>query len=386
MDFDKIIDRKDTNCMKYDSLLEMYGSDDLLPMWIADTDFSVPKCISDAIRERVEHDIYGYTFRGQDVIEAFLSWSKRRYAWKVKNEWVTSSPGVVTALSLSIMAYSKKGDKILIQPPVYPPFFQIVKDSGRRVIESPLILNEDKYLIDFDDLERKFLGGIKIMILCNPHNPVGRAWSKEELKRIGDLCIKYGVLLISDEIHADLYLPGNRHIPMASVSEEIANITVTAMAPSKVFNVAGLSSSIVIIPNFELKEKYDDILNRLHLGLGNVFGHTALKAGYSCADKWVDELMFYIKSNVDFAKKYLKDNLPKVKMIEPDATFLLWLDFSQYGKSNEELNELFVTKGKIALNNGNTFGREGEGFFRLNIGCPQALLKEGLDRIVKSLS
>lgn len=382
---DKIIDRRGTNSIKYDNLQEMYGTEDLLPMWVADTDFSVPECISNAIRERVDHNIYGYTFRGQDAIDSFIGWSNRRYDWDIKNEWVTSSPGVVTGLSMSIMALSKEGDKILIQPPVYPPFFQIVRDTGRRIVESPLAYEDGRYSMDFEDLERKFSGGIKIMIFCNPHNPVGRAWSREELKRLGDLCVKYNVLLLSDEIHADLYLPGNKHIPMASVSKEIANVTITAMAPSKTFNVAGLSSSIVIIPNAEIKEKYEGILNALHLGLGNVFGHTALKAGYTCADEWVDELMQYIKCNVDFTRDFLKDNLPDVRMIEPDATFLLWLDFSKYGKTNNELNDLFVKKGKIALNNGNAFGVEGEGFFRLNIGCPQSILKEGLERIVKAL-
>lgn len=383
--FDKVLDRRGTSCIKYDDLFERFGSDDLLPLWVADMDFSVPKCISEAVKDRAEHDIYGYTFRDNESISAFVEWSKRRYSWEIDSDWVTSSPGVVTGLSLSILALSEKGDKILIQPPVYPPFFEIVKDSKRRLIESPLILEEGKYVMDFDDIERKFAGGIKLMIICNPHNPVGRAWNSEELIRLGELCVKYNVLLISDEIHADLILPGKKHVPMASLSDEIAGVTITAMAPSKTFNVAGLSSSIVVIPNKNIKERYEKMLYSLHLGLGNVFGHVALKAGYSCGDEWVDKLMEYIKGNLDFTRTYIENKLPKVRLIEPDATFLLWLDFKEHNISNEELNELFITKGKLALNNGTSFGIEGEGFFRLNIGCPRDVLREALDRIVISL-
>lgn len=383
--FDNIIDRKGTSCIKYDDLFERFGSEDLLPLWVADMDFSVPECISEAIIDRAEHNIYGYTFRDKECIDAFTSWCKRRYDWDANKEWITSSPGVVTGLSLSILALSEKGDKILIQPPVYPPFFEIVRDTKRRLVESPLIFKEGKYFMDFEDLERKFAGGIKIMIICNPHNPVGRAWSKEELTRLGELCVKYNVLLISDEIHADLLFPGKKHIPVASLSEEIKDVTITAMAPSKTFNVAGLSSSVVIIPNKSIREKYNEVLNSLHLGLGNLFGHTALKAGYTHGDKWLDDLMQYIKENVEFTKSYLKEKLPLVRLIEPEATFLLWLDFKAYNKSNEELNKLFINKGKLALNNGTAFGKEGEGFFRLNIGCPQLTLKEAMDRIALSL-
>ncbi len=383
--FDRIIDRKGTSCIKYDDLFERFGSEDLLPMWVADMDFSVPKCISEAIKERAEHDIYGYTFRDKECVEAFIEWCARRHNWDVSSTWVTSSPGVVTGLALSILALSDKGDKILVQPPVYFPFFEIVRDNNRRLVESPLIFEEGKYSMDFEDLERKFAGGIKLMILCSPHNPVGRVWTREELTRLGELCLKYDVLLISDEIHADLILPGNKHIPIASLSKEIGDITITAMAPSKTFNVAGLSSSIIVIQNQVIKKKYDNMLNSLHLGLGNIFGHVAIKAGYKGGDQWLDELMIYIKKNVDFTRSFLREKLPKVKLIEPDSTFLLWLDFSDYDISNEDLNKLFISKGKLALNNGTTFGMGGEGFFRLNIGCSQNILKDALDRIVISL-
>lgn len=380
-DFDTIIDRWNSDSVKYDGLNAEFGCQDILPMWVADMDFQAPPAVLEAARKCCERGVFGYTFRSDEGKEAFRDWVRRRYDWDTRAEWLSSSPGIVTALALSVRALTQPGDKIMIMTPVYPPFFSVVRDNGRQLVYNPLKREAGKYVIDWEDMEEGMKGGVKMLILCNSHNPVGRVWTKQELKRIGDLCCRYDVLIVSDEIHADLALFGNRHTVMASVSDEIANRTLTAMAPSKTFNIAGMMNSVVVARNPEILEKYNRELLALHLDSGNIFGHITLKAAYKYGEEWLNELTVYLGNNVDFALDYLRQELPDVQVCRPEGSFLLWLDFNPTGISHEECGERLLKRGKIGLNDGLTFGEEGRGFRRMNIGCPRSVLEDGLKRI-----
>jgi len=379
--FDEIINRKNTNSVKYDMLKQYFGKDDLLPFWVADTDFKVPTCISDAIVKRANHEIYGYSFRGDDCIKSVQSWLKKRHDWNVPLIWISSSPGVVTALSLLLMSLTEKGDKIAVQPPVYHPFFHVVNDTERNLVYNPLIRTESSYEMDFENLKQLAKNGLKALLISNPHNPVGRVWNKNELLRLGEIARKYDFLIISDEIHQDLIYSDYKHIPLASLSEDLAQRTITCIAPSKTFNVAGLASSVIIIPNQKLKKQYEKLLSAMHLDSGNLFGHIAMHAGYENGEEWLKQLMDYLESNVNFVREYLKNNIPKIKLVEPEATYLLWLDCRELEISTEKLNKIFIDSAKVALNKGTTFGKEGEGYMRLNIGCSKSVLLEGLSKI-----
>lgn len=380
-DFDTIIDRWNSDSVKYDGLNAEFGCQDILPMWVADMDFQAPPAVLEAARKCCERGVFGYTFRTDEGKEAFRDWVRRRYDWDTRPEWLSSSPGIVTALALSVRALTQPGDKIMIMTPVYPPFFSVVRDNGRQLVYNLLKREAGKYVIDWEDMEEGMKGGVKMLILCNSHNPVGRVWTKQELKRIGDLCCRYDVLIVSDEIHADLALFGNRHTVMASVSDEIANRTLTAMAPSKTFNIAGMMNSVVVARNPEILEKYNRELLALHLDSGNIFGHITLKAAYKYGEEWLNDLAVYLGNNVDFALDYLRQELPDVQVCRPEGSFLLWLDFNPTGISHEECGERLLKRGKIGLNDGLTFGEEGRGFRRMNIGCPRSVLEDGLKRI-----
>lgn len=383
-DFDKIIDRHGTDCVKYDGVKNEFGCTDVLPMWVADMDFQVPPAVMDAVRECCDRGIYGYTFRSEEGKEAFCDWVGSRYAWRVEKAWLSSSPGVVTALAIAVRALTEPGDKVLIMTPVYPPFFDVVRGNGRTLVQVPLLREDGRYVMDLGHVEEAFRDGVKMLILCNSHNPVGRVWTREELARLGELCCRYGVTIVSDEIHADLALPGYCHTPMAAVSEEIAARTLTAMAPSKTFNIAGLMNSVVVASNPELLERYNRELVALHLDSGNIFGHVALKAAYRHGGEWLDAMLRYVNGNVDFALDYFRRELPEVQVCRPEGSFLLWLDFNALGLSHEECGERLLRRGKIALNDGLTFGEEGRGFRRMNVGCPRSVLEEGLRRIKRA--
>jgi len=384
--FDKTIDRFHTDSIKYDKLKEHYGIDNLLPMWVADMDFASPPCITEAIVKRTQHAIFGYSFRSDECISNIQEWLKTRHNWLIQPEWITSSPGIVTALSLLIMSLTDKKDKIAIQPPVYQPFFNVIKDTNRELHLNPLKLIEGKYVIDFDHLIGLAKNGLKAIIICNPHNPVGRVWNKYELLKLGQIAEEYDFLIISDEIHQDLIYTPHKHIPIASLSPEIANRTITCIAPSKTFNVAGLASSVVIIPNSHIKMKYDKLLTSLHLENGNIFGHIAMQAGYGEGEEWLDALLQYLKENLDFIREYLKKNLPQLRLIEPQATFLAWIDFSSLELSSEQFNKIISDEEGVALSPGTCFGIEGEGFTRLNFGCPRSTLKIALLKIHKKIN
>lgn len=379
--FDEIIERKNTDCVKYDKLESYFGAKDLLPLWVADMDFKVPPCISEAIIERANHEIYGYTFRGDSCINSIQNWLKTRHNWVIPKDWISSSPGVVTGLSILLMSLTNEGDQIAIQSPVYHPFAQVINDTKRKLVVNPLRLTDEGYQMDFEQLEELAKNGLTALVLSNPHNPVGRVFTKEELVQLGNLANTYDFLIISDEIHQDLIYEGYKHIPLASLSDELAQRTITCIAPSKTFNVAGLASSVIIIPNAKLKQKFETLLSSLHLNSGNLFGHTAMQAGYEDGAEWLDQMMIYLKGNVDFLRSYLNRNIPSIKLIEPEATYLLWLDCRSLNIDTEKLNKLLIQKAGLALNKGTTFGNDGEGFLRINIGCPRSVLEKALEKI-----
>ncbi len=382
-DFDKVVDRQGSSCYKYDACKEVFGREDILPMWVADMDFQSPPCVIDAARRLCDLGVFGYTYRSKESKELFIQWVLERYGWKISVEQLSSSPGIVAALPVSVLAFTSPGDKILIQTPVYPPFHAIVKECGRELVCSPLIIEDGGYIIDWADFEGKLAGGVKMFILSNSHNPIGKAWSYDELKRMGDLCCKYGAIIFSDDIHADLTLYGHRHTIMAGISHEIAMNTITAMAPSKTFNIAGMLNSVIISESEEILGKFNKQLNMLHLGLGNIFGHVTMEAAYRDGGPWLAELLPYLERNIDFAYDFLKTEVPGVTFIKPQSSFLLWLDFRGTGLPHKEVADRLLSVAKIGLNDGLTFGPDGEGFFRMNIGTPLSVVQDGMERLRK---
>ncbi|WP_372947312.1 MalY/PatB family protein [Mariniphaga sp.] len=379
--FDEVIPRSGTNCIKYDAKEWMFKTDDVLPLWVADTDFRTPDFIVEAIKKRAEHEIYGYTFKPDSYYNAIIGWMERRHNWSIKKEWISFSPGVVAGLTIAIETFSKPGDSVIVQPPVYFPFFDSVKGTKRKLIENPLKIENGRFTFDFDDLKSKIDKNTKLLLLCNPQNPGGMVWTRSELEELSAICLKHGITVISDEIHSDLIFEGHTHIPFSTLSEEAAKNSVVCMAPSKTFNVAGLASSLVIIPEKAKHARYERALNVGHLGMGNIFGSVALEAAYNHGDEWLEQLMDYLWENYLLLEKFMKQHLPKVKVMKPEATFLIWLDFSAYGMNDEELMKFTVEKAKVGLNNGGRFGTGGDGWLRLNIGCPRSVLEEGLERL-----
>ncbi len=385
-DFDEVIDRRGTDCIKHDLLGPFFGSKDVLPVWVADMDFRVPDFIMDAIRKRLKHEVLGYTYRSEGFFQSVVDWVKRRHNWTIDREWVTFSPGVVSAITASVLANTEPGDKVIVQPPVYFPFFESVRGVKRRLVENPLKLENGRYFFDLDDLESKIDSKARMMLLCSPHNPGGMVWKRQELEALSKICDKHGIMMVSDEIHADLLFEGQVHTPYAMVSESAAQNSIVCMAPSKTFNVAGLSSSVVIIPNPEIRKKFDKLMQTLHISMGNIPGTVALEAAYTHGDEWLSQMMKYVQGNYDFLEDYFAKNLPLVNVMKPEATFLVWLDFRAYGMKDKQLNKFIVEHARTGLNNGGRFGTGGDGFMRINIGCPRSILAEALDRLREAFS
>jgi len=381
--FDELIDRTHTNCIKYDARKAFFGNADVIPLWVADMDFKTPDFIVDAIKKRAEHELFGYTFRSESYTQSIVDWLKRRHQWEIKPEWISFSPGVVAGLTLAIEAFSKPGDGVIIQPPVYFPFFDSVKGTGRELIENPLQIVNGRYRFDLDDLRRKITPKTRLLLLSNPHNPGGMAWNKEELTSLAQICLENKVLIISDEIHSDLIFEGFHHTPLAGISEEIAQNCVVCMAPSKTFNTAGLTTSFLVIPNKRHFAAYERVMKLPHLHMGNIFGTVALEAAYRCGDEWLMQLIKYLHGNYSFLESFFKNNLPEVKVMKPEATYLIWIDFSAFGLSDELINQKLLDAG-VGLNRGVQFGKQGSGFMRMNIGCPRSVLTDALMRIQKA--
>jgi cystathionine beta-lyase len=379
--FDKIINRRGTMSVKWDNLKNLYGRGDLLPLWVADMDFEAPPEVIRALMERAEHGVYGYTFISDEYYDAVIGWMKRRHNWQIEREWITFTPGVVPALSYAIRAFTQPGDKIIVQTPVYHPFYHAIEANERLIVKNPLIYKDGKYHMDFDHLERNIDDRVKMLILCSPHNPVGRVWTKEELRKLADICFKYDILVVSDEIHFDIVYKGHEHTVFANLSYEASQNCVVLTAPSKTFNLAGLQVSNAIIPNELLRLKFRNELNKDHILSPNVFGERALIAAYNRSEGWLEALLEYLEENRDFFIEYMEKNIPKLKPVKPEGTYLVWVDCTELGMNPKQLRDFFVNKCKLALNDGQMFGEEGSLFQRFNIGCPRSILEEALYRI-----
>ncbi|MCD8186179.1 MAG: PatB family C-S lyase [Rikenellaceae bacterium] len=379
--FDEITPREGTNSYKYDARQKVFGTEKVIPLWIADSDFPVAPFIVEALRERVDHPVYGYTFRGEEFTDAVGGWVKRRNGWEIHPEWIGFSPGVVAGFSMAIQALTEPGEGVLIQPPVYPPFAKMTRMNNRQVVNNPLVWNGRKYVIDFEDLEAK-LSRSKVFLMCNPHNPTSRVFTRKELTRIGELCVRLQVDIISDEIHSDLVFQPHRHIHIASLSEEIARRTVTFIAPSKTFNVAGLASSVAIIPNESLRRRFQHQLELVDAA-GNIFGSVAIVAAYRQGDRWVDDFNGQLVRNAQYVTGFIRDRIPSVQAFMPESTYLMWLDFRQWNMEPEALFQYVVDHG-LGLNSGITFGEEGRGFLRLNIATSLEVLQQAMYRLEKA--
>lgn len=384
--FDDIIDRTNTDSIKYDRAFKELGNENLIPMWVADMDFASPDFIFDAIKERCEKKILGYSSIPERWNNAISSWLNKRYDWIVENDEIGFVPGIVSGIGLAIQCFSKPGDKILIQSPVYPPFIDLPHKNERELLINKLKLVNGIYEIDFEDFEEKISSGCKIFIFCSPHNPGGRVWKKEEIKRISEICVRYGVLIISDEIHADLTLPGFHHTPTASINDDISNNVITLMAPSKTFNIPGLSSSFFVCKNEGLRNKFQKYMDLAELNHGNIFAITAAIAAYENGEHWLNSLTEYLQKNIDYVKDFLSANIPEIKPVIPQASYLIWLDCKDLNLSDNDLKKLFLNKAKLILNPGTTFGPGGEGFMRINIGCPMSTIVKAMSRLKSALS
>lgn len=381
--FDSIIDREGSHSVKYDLRSAIFGKPDVIPMWVADMDFETPEFIRNAVIARANHPVYGYTFKPESYYQAIIHWLQRRHGWAVHPDWISFSPGVVPALNLAVLAVTQPNDKVIIQTPVYYPFTSAVKHHQRELLINQLILNDQQYTIDYELLEQQAKEA-SLLILCNPHNPVGRAWSKQELEKVADICIRNKLIVLSDEIHNDLVLPGFNHQVFADLSPEAAKITITAHAPSKTFNLAGLSTSSVIISDDSLRRKFRHTLEGMHIELGNLFGITASTAAFTKGDVWLEELLVYISDNIRFASDLISAKLPWAQLVQTQATYMMWVDFSASGLSDEQLKQHFIQKAGLGLSPGFEFGPGGEGFMRINVACPRSILVKSLGQLVGS--
>jgi cystathionine beta-lyase len=393
-DFDTMCDRKNTGCAKWDAVKTIFGREDVIPMWVADMDFPAAEPIVKALRNRARHPFYGYTMPSLSLTEAVVDRMKRKFNWKIEPEWVVFTPGIIPALNIAVRALTHPGDEIVLQEPVYYPFFSVVTGSGCQIAHNNLILTRGRYRMDFNNLKSKFQpregmrashSRVKAVILCNPQNPIGRLWSREELTRLGEIVISHGAVVISDEIHCELLYHGYRHTPFGAISPEFARNSIVCMAPSKTFNLPGLEASSIIIPDHKLREVFNDIRSGMVPGL-NIFGLAAMEAAYRDGDAWLEQLLDYLQTNMDFTLEYFKERIPKIKVIPPQGTYLLWLDFRVLGLDDMTLRKFMREQARVGFDDGFLFGAGGSGFQRMNIACPRSILREALGRIEKAVN
>ena len=385
-DFDRIVERKGTNSLKYDFARERGKREDVLPLWVADMDFQTAPEILEQLKQAVEHGIYGYSESKDGYFRAVQHWYDEHFGWHVEKNWLVKTPGVVFALAMAIKAFTKKGDAVLLQQPMYYPFSEVIRDNDRVLINSPLKLENGHYEIDFEDLEEKIQdNSVKLFLLCSPHNPVGRVWQEWELRKLGDICLRHSVLVVSDEIHSDFTYEGHVHHVFANLSPEISNITVTCTAPSKTFNLAGLQVSNIFISNGELRKQFKKAVDAAGYSQLNLMGLVACQAAYEKGEPWFKALKAYLAENLEFVRVYLKEHLPQISLVEPEGTYLIWLDFRRLGLTESQREDLIVNKAHLWLDSGAMFGPDGEGFERINIACPRAVLQKALEQLEKAL-
>lgn len=381
-DFDTVIDRRNTDSLKYDFAAARGKPDGILPLWVADMDFAAPQCVIDALVEKSRHGIFGYSESREDYFKVLRSWFSSRFNWNIEPEWLIKTPGVVAAICTAIRALTRKGDAVLIQQPVYYPFTGTVLQNERKLSVNQLVYFRGRYTVDFEDFENKIVQEkVRLFILCSPHNPVGRVWTREELVKLGDICLKHGVTVVSDEIHADFTYPGHRHLVFAGVKPEFSQIAVTCTAPTKTFNLAGLQISNIFIENPEIRRRFKQEIGKSGYSQPNVMGITACRAAYAGGIEWLAELKEYLSGNLDFLRSFLRQKLPQIGLVEPEGTYLVWLDFRELGLDDKKLDDLIVNRAGLWLDSGPIFGAGGEGFQRVNIACPRAILHKALTQL-----
>lgn len=379
-DFDRIIERNGTASVKHDGRGGYFGSSDVIPLWVADMDFAVPEAVSAALQARARHPVFGYTLAEESVFRSLMDWLQVRHGWQIEREWILLCPGVVPALHASVLALTEPGEKVLVQPPVYFPFFSAVTACGRQLLQNELKLDGGRYAMDREDLEQKAAAGARLLILCSPHNPVGRVWNEDELTDVLCIARRHGMTVLSDEIHADLVYPGSCHLPLARLSGNPEDV-VTAIAPSKTFNIPGLGVSALIVPCPERRRKLQNAFELLHVTASNPFGLAAFEAAYREGGDWLDELLRYLAGTRDFVRDFLHERLPAIRLIEPEGTYLLWLDCRSLGLRDEELQRFFVNEAGVGMNPGAVFGQGGAGFMRMNIGAARSVIARALGQI-----
>lgn len=386
VDFDTVPNRRGTNCFKYDFAREMGMPEDVLPLWVADMDFPTAPAVLERLHALAEHGIFGYTGVKDAYFSAVHNWYAQRFSWETQRSWLVTTPGVVFAIAIAIRAFTQKGDAILIQQPVYYPFANKVTENDRQLVVNPLVLKNGRYEMDFADMERKIVDyHVKMLLLCSPHNPVGRVWTKEELLRVGEICQKHGVLVVSDEIHADFTYAGHTHRVFASVKSEFADFTITCTAPSKTFNLAGLQNSNIFIPNRQLRHAYKKELSACGCGGTNCMGMAACQAAYEAGADWLEQLKQYLAGNLAYIRQFLREKLPDIALIEPEGTYLVWLDLRKLGLTEQQQRQLIVQDAKLWLDTGTLFGQGGEGFERINIACPRATIEQAMQRLERAV-
>jgi len=385
-DFDTVLDRRHTHSLKWDQTETMFGLRDVIPMWVADMDFAAPPAVVNAVTRRAAHGAYGYASTPESFWQSVIGWFRDRHRWEVERSWLARAPGVVPAVSLCVNAFTRPGDGIIVQTPVYYPFFRAVEDNGRRLLRNPLVVEGGRYRMDLDGLDRLVDADTRMLILCSPHNPVGRVWTREELERLGELCERRNLTVLSDEIHMDLTLGGRRHVPFASISPALADRTISCVAPSKTFNLASLCMSIVVASNASLLARYQAQFEAAGLIIGSLFGTVALEAAYRTGAPWLDALLSYLEGNVEFAERFISGRLPRIAFVRPEGTYLALLDCRGLGLPQKELDDFFLRKAGVYFDSGPWFGDELQGFERINLACPRKTLTEALERIERAVN
>lgn len=384
--FDEIIDRRKTDSVKW-ATGRVFGSEEAIPLWVADMDFRAPQPVIDALARRAAEGVFGYVLRPDSFTRSIADWWKRRHGWDLQPEWIMAANGVMPSLGLAVLAFSNPGDKVIVQPPVYPPFFGSVTKNGRQLLENRLKIEDGQYVMDYEDLEAKARDPrARILLLCSPHNPVGRVWRDNELRRLGEICLRNNVLVVSDEIHCDLVFGGHKHLPLASLSPEIAANTITLSAPTKTFNIAGLVASYAIISDPWLRQRFCSQLDSLHLSGANIFGALGLETAYTYGEEWLEQLLEYLVCNLDTLEEFFAQRIPRIKVYRPQGTYLVWLDCRGLGLEPAELKKFMVKTAALGLNDGVPFGPGGEGFQRLNVACPRAILKKALEQLENAVN
>lgn len=385
--FDQHYNRRGTNSYKWDQSEKLFGDRDILPLWVADMDFQCAPAIVEAITERAAQGIYGYTVKTEAYTNAITNWFKRRHGWEIQPEWLTDCPGIVPALSIAVDRFSEPDSPVILQSPVYYPFYDVIRMNGRQIADNPLVLQNSRYTMDYGQLEEQMQAGAKLMLLCSPHNPGGRVWSREELIQLGELCQKYDVTVVSDEIHCDIVHKGHKHIPFASISEEFAQMSLTCIAPTKTFNIPGIPISFIVTPNPKLKRSFDHKLKTLSIHMVNFFAPTIVEACYNESEEWLDQMVEYVAANADYAIDFIQERLPQISAMRPEGSYLLWVDCRNLNLDTAGIKDLMHKQAKVAFNEGSTFGPQtGQGFVRINLACPRSTLQEALERFANAIN